>query len=106
MDCARCGCHNDEKNLTCIECGASLSVQCQECGTYIPKKSKYCSECGSRARFFSVDTDSRFGTPHSYTPRYLAEKILTSRSTLEGERKLVTVMFCDIVGSTGIAERI
>ena len=44
--------------------------------------------------------------PASYTPQYLAEKILTSRSALEGERKQVTVLFCDLANSTAIAERI
>jgi class 3 adenylate cyclase/tetratricopeptide (TPR) repeat protein len=45
-------------------------------------------------------------SPQSYTPRYLAEKILTSRSALEGERKEVTVLFCDIVESSRLAERL
>ncbi|MEK7386190.1 MAG: adenylate/guanylate cyclase domain-containing protein [candidate division NC10 bacterium] len=49
---------------------------------------------------------SRFASPESYTPRHLAEKILTSRAALEGERKQVTVLFCDIAGSTALAERI
>src|SRR5262249_7740677 len=44
--------------------------------------------------------------PLSYTPKHLAEKILTSRSALEGERKQVTVLFCDLTNSTPIAERI
>src|SRR5499433_1718865 len=44
--------------------------------------------------------------PLSYTPKHLAEKILTSRSALEGERKQVTVLFCDLANSTPIAARI
>jgi Adenylate and Guanylate cyclase catalytic domain len=44
--------------------------------------------------------------PLSYTPKHLAEKILTSRSALEGERKQVTVLFCDLATSTAIAEKI
>jgi len=44
--------------------------------------------------------------PRSYTPQHLAEKILTSRSALEGERKQVTVLFCDIANSTALAERV
>jgi class 3 adenylate cyclase/tetratricopeptide (TPR) repeat protein len=45
-------------------------------------------------------------TPATYTPRHLAERILTSRTALEGERKPVTVLFCDLVGSTVLAERL
>jgi class 3 adenylate cyclase len=44
--------------------------------------------------------------PLSYTPKHLAEKILTSRSALEGERKQVAVLFCDLANSTAIAEKI
>ena len=44
-------------------------------------------------------------SPQSYTPRHLAEKILHSRSALEGERKQVTVLFCDIANSTQLAEQ-
>jgi class 3 adenylate cyclase len=42
---------------------------------------------------------TRFAAPQSYTPKHLAEKILTSRATLEGERKQVTVLFADLKGS-------
>jgi class 3 adenylate cyclase len=45
----------------------------------------------------------RSGTPVSYTPKHLAEKILTTRSAVEGERKVVTVLFVDLVGSTALA---
>src|SRR2546426_4171806 len=44
--------------------------------------------------------------PLAYTPPHLAEKILTSRSVLEGERKQVTVLFCDLANSTPLAERL
>ena len=43
--------------------------------------------------------EARFASPESYTPRHLAEKILTSKSALEGERKQVTVLFADLKGS-------
>jgi hypothetical protein len=45
-------------------------------------------------------------SPLSYTPPHLAEKILTTRSALEGERKQVTVFFCDLANSTALAERL
>jgi class 3 adenylate cyclase/nucleoside-triphosphatase THEP1 len=44
--------------------------------------------------------------PSDYTPRHLAERILTSRSALEGERKRVTVLFADVVDSTVLAHRV
>jgi len=47
---------------------------------------------------------SLFAVPEAYTPRHLAEKILTARSDLEGERKQVTVLFADIKGSTELIE--
>ena len=43
--------------------------------------------------------DSRFNSPEAYTPKHLAEKILTSKAALEGERKQVTVLFADLKGS-------
>ena len=48
----------------------------------------------------------RSAAPRAYTPRHLAEQILTTRSAVEGERKQVTVLFCDLVRSTGLAERL
>jgi class 3 adenylate cyclase len=63
-------------------------MQCPQCRHENPPQAKFCLECGAR-----------FAAPQSYTPRYLAEKILTSRSVLEGERKLVTVLFADLKGS-------
>src|SRR5262245_47819707 len=48
----------------------------------------------------SPSVDAPVRAPLSYTPPYLAEKILTSKSALEGERKLVTVLFADLKGST------
>jgi class 3 adenylate cyclase/tetratricopeptide (TPR) repeat protein len=56
--------------------------------------------------FASAPAADQAREPLSYTPRHLAEKILTSRSALEGERKQVTVLFCDLANSTPIAERI
>src|SRR6187401_3718921 len=63
-------------------------MQCAQCRHENPPQAKFCLECGAR-----------FAAPQSYTPRHLAEKILTSRTALEGERKLVTVLFADLKGS-------
>lgn len=55
-----------------------------------------------RVRGAGAGTDSST----SYTPAHLAHKVLTSQSAMEGERKLVSVLFCDIAGSAAVAERI
>jgi len=47
-----------------------------------------------------------FNEPQSYTPKFLADKILTTRSSLEGERKLVTVLFADVANYTTISEKL
>src|SRR5262249_9026528 len=55
-------------------------------------------KCGTAVSSPGV-VQSRFASPNTYTPRHLAEKILTSKSALEGERKQVTVLFADLQGS-------
>ena len=83
--------------------GASM-VRCPSCAHENLNSQKFCGECGTLLPGeAAVDTPEN--RAQSYTPPHLAEKILTSRSALEGERKLVTVMFCDIVGSTELAAR-
>jgi len=47
----------------------------------------------------TASTQSPFGSPGAYTPKHLATKILSSKTALEGERKLVTVLFADLKGS-------
>jgi len=63
---------------------------------------KFCSECG-RA---SAPAPEKFTAPDTYTPKHLADKILTSKAALEGERKSVTVMFSDVSGFTAMSERL
>src|SRR2546428_10368855 len=76
-------------------------VKCPRCQHENPAPSKFCSECGTRLipPAGEATAQPRFVSPESYTPGYLAEKIITSRSALEGERKQVTVLFADIKGS-------
>jgi class 3 adenylate cyclase/tetratricopeptide (TPR) repeat protein len=78
---------------------------CLACQTPNTPDSRFCKACGT-SRAVSPQPDLRAAAPQSYTPRHLTEKILTSRSALEGERKQVTVLFCDLANSTGLAERL
>src|SRR5436190_22465469 len=74
---------------------------CPNCSTELPDSAKFCLECGRDLR-----GRSEFASPAAYTPKHLAERILTSRAALEGERKQVTVLFCDLANSTTLAERV
>ncbi len=70
-------------------------MECVGCGAALPIGAKFCLECG-----VPVEVGP---SPAGYTPRYMSEQILAARKALEGERKQVTVLFCDIVRSSALA---
>src|SRR6266511_4548413 len=102
MKCPSCGSVNREGAKFCGECAAPLvaALACPRCGTANPKGRKFCDSCGQPLAEPSAPD------PRTYTPKHLAEKILTSRSALEGERKQVTVLFADVKGSMDLSESI
>jgi class 3 adenylate cyclase/predicted ATPase len=81
----------------CGECGGRLESLCPSCQASNPPTNKFCHNCG--APLAQTKAAAKFNSPDSYTPKHLAEKILTSKSALEGERKQVTVLFADMKGS-------
>jgi class 3 adenylate cyclase/tetratricopeptide (TPR) repeat protein len=97
MKCPRCQHENSSAVKFCGECGARLELLCPSCRASNPPTNKFCNECG--APLAQAATATKVLSPESYTPKYLAEKILTSKSALEGERKQVTVLFADMKGS-------
>src|SRR5437867_933952 len=101
MKCPRCQAENREGARFCRECGATFGAVCSSCGAKVEAGSKFCDGCGAplAATPAPGPAPARFASPESYTPRHLAEKILTSKSALEGERKQVTVLFADLKGS-------
>jgi class 3 adenylate cyclase/tetratricopeptide (TPR) repeat protein len=108
MKCPQCQFENPLGMKFCGRCGAKLPVVCSHCGTEIPQGFKFCGECGSpvSARDAEPAQLPRHPPVHDYTPPHLAEQVFQSRTALEGERKQVTVLFCDLVGSTSLAERV
>ncbi len=121
MNCASCGNVNPERVKFCLECGTPIARRCESCGSNLPSGAKFCGECGvnlvdsqqstvkngkvENSRLSTVD--SRLGSsPRAYTPKHLADKILQSKSALEGERKQVTVLFADVKGSMELAEQL
>ena len=103
--CRQCQAENRAGRRFCAECGAPLSQACPACGFGNEPSEKFCGGCGQLLTT-AHETPPLFTSPHAYTPKHLAEKILTSRSALEGERKQVTVLFCDLANSTALAERL
>ena len=99
MNCHRCKHENRPGAKFCEECAAPLKRACANCGSQLSPTSKFCSECAHPTGYASLPTLSRFAEPEHYTPKHLAEKILTSKSALEGEHKQVTVLFADLKGS-------
>ena len=87
MRCPRCEHENLAGQKFCGECGARLVAACGSCGASNAPGQRFCGACGAAVL---VDGVAGSASPESYTPKYLAEKILTSKSALEGERKQVT----------------
>jgi Double zinc ribbon/Adenylate and Guanylate cyclase catalytic domain len=132
--CPACGADNPATQKFCGECGARLALVCPACSHQNPGGQKFCGECGAKLGAPAapppaapvervpvaptpVEADTapavlrpgsafREAAPAAYTPKHLAEKILTSRSAIEGERKQVTVMFTDVSGFTAMSERL
>jgi class 3 adenylate cyclase len=98
VKCPRCQHENPPGSAFCLECGGRLAPVCASCGAELPVGSKFCNKCGTPVAT-EAPTQPRFASPEAYTPKHLAEKILTSKAALEGERKQVTVLFADLKGS-------
>ncbi len=118
MVCPTCGDENPDGALFCGGCGASLAavVDCPECGAENPAGKKFCNACGRPLSGKGSSAGEGEGTrggsghasehePRTRTPEHLAEKIRDARANLDGERKQVTVLFADVIGSMDLAER-
>src|SRR6185295_7709908 len=96
----------------------ALPRRCPSCHAELAPTMKFCGECGAEIRVLAVSKNADAPVPNSvtpnpltapplsYTPKHLADKILQSKSALEGERKQVTVMFADVKGSMELAEQL
>ena len=108
MICPQCQSDIPVNAAFCDACGARLETACPNCGEANRRTARFCRNCGQ-----SVNQAAPLPravpsspSPETYVPKHLAEKILASRHTLEGERKQVTVLFADIRGSTSLVEGI
>jgi len=106
MKCAHCHHENPEDAKFCIECASPMEFHCPNCGAITPASGNFCKECAYDIRKPKESPPIDLDQPQSYTPKFLADKILTSRSSIEGERKLVTVLFADVANYTSISEKL
>jgi class 3 adenylate cyclase/tetratricopeptide (TPR) repeat protein len=103
MSCGACGHGNRAEARFCEECGAPLARLCARCGAELRAVARFCDACGHATSVSTSASDA--AVPQSYTPPHLAQRILRQRSSLEGERKHVAVLFADVIGFTPISER-
>src|SRR5438034_9260065 len=107
MICPQCKSENFPDSAFCDQCGARLETACSNCGEPNRREARFCKNCGRLIDQTPTTAPSAVPgapSPDTYVPKHLAEKILASRHTLEGERKQVTVLFADIRGSTKLVE--
>jgi len=106
MKCPECQTDNSETKKFCRKCGAKLLKACPQCGSEILPEDTFCGECGHQLTKPKEAPPIDYSQPKSYTPKSLADKILTTRSSIEGERKLVTVLFADVANYTSMSEKL
>jgi class 3 adenylate cyclase/tetratricopeptide (TPR) repeat protein len=112
MKCSKCQFENPDGVNFCVECGSKLEIICPECGYGNSLSFKFCGGCGHKLNFPSeaipkdLSFDEKLTKIQRYLPKGLTEKILSQRDRIEGERKQVTVMFCDMEGFTTLTERL
>ena len=110
MRCVSCDTELIPGKQFCHACGTRVLRTCASCGETVEAGYRFCPQCGAAtaddAPAAASSGEDRLHRLSENIPDVLAEKIRASQGAIAGERKLVTVLFCDLVGSTAIAERL
>jgi len=113
MKCPKCQTENPKSSKFCVECGNNIEIICPSCGSINSPRFKFCNECGQKLNLPAeasppkdLSFDEKLEKIQKYLPKGITEKILAQKDRIEGERKQVTVMFCDMEGFTGLSEKI
>jgi class 3 adenylate cyclase len=100
--CPRCKEVNRPEARFCDGCGTPLVLACAGCGAELRPKARFCDGCGAPVAKAAAEPRA----VRDYTPRHLVDKVLATRSSLEGERKQVTVLFADVKGSLELSRAV
>src|SRR5262249_39448851 len=104
VQCPQCQTDNKIGRKFCAVCGQMLALTCPQCAFVNEPDDRFCGGCGQALSPIALTSDRlQERAPVASTPKNLGDKILTTRSALEGERKQVTVLFADTVGFTALA---
>jgi class 3 adenylate cyclase/tetratricopeptide (TPR) repeat protein len=112
MNCPNCQFENREGAKFCGQCGYKFEITCPQCGTKNQAINNFCDECGSKLSLplkqvpKQISFDEKLTKIQKYLPKGLTKKILSHKDRIEGERKQVTVMFCDMAGFTALVEKL
>jgi len=113
MKCQKCQFKNKEGAKFCGKCGIRLSLVCPQCGSKNDQENNFCNDCGHNLSHPSPEPvpeppsfDEKLDKIQRYLPRGLTEKILAQKEKIEGERKQVTVMFCDMEGYSALSKKL
>jgi len=112
MKCPKCQFENPDEAKFCIECATPMEFHCPNCGAITPATGKFCMECAydlskpKEAPPKDLSFDEKIRKIQKYLPKGLTDKILSQRDRIEGERKHVTVMFCDMEGFTSLSDKL
>jgi class 3 adenylate cyclase len=110
MICSNCQTVNPENAKFCSECGTKLVAVCPNCGHENAPGAKFCNNCGHKLSAGSKPpgVSQKSSGLERFIPQELAAKLDAARSSraMEGERRVVTMLFCDVKGSTKAAEQL
>ena len=108
MECPRCQTSNPADARFCMKCGAGMAVVCAKCGTELPIEAAFCFKCGQRQAEAESEAVPVQPWLQQYIPKELYAKLETTRVSggMQGERRIVTMLFCDVQGSTAAAEQL